>query len=121
MLERNYPAAERFLREIPVAETDHSKLMAEALLEVARGADPAVAERGLVKARQEIEKLLADDSADRFLQVNLGLIDAFRGRKEDAIREGRRAVELQEDPLEKNDASAALALTMRALVKWTKR
>ncbi|MEO5753383.1 MAG: tetratricopeptide repeat protein, partial [Chthoniobacterales bacterium] len=110
MLERNYAAAERFLREIPAGETGQSKLMAEAFLEVARGADPAVAERALVKARQEIEKLLADDSADPLLQVNLGLIDAFRGRKEDAIREGRRAVELRDDPLEKNDASAALAL-----------
>ena len=110
MLERNYAAAERFLREIPATDPRSPKLMAEALLEVARGTDPALAERALVKARQEIEKLLADDSADRFLQVNLGLIDAFRGRKEDAIREGRRAVELQEDPLEKNDASAALAL-----------
>ncbi|MGH7949810.1 MAG: hypothetical protein ACREQF_11330, partial [Candidatus Binataceae bacterium] len=45
------------------------------------------------------------------LDGTLGLIDAFRGRKEDAIREGRRAVELADySMLEKNDALAALAL-----------
>jgi len=41
----------------------------------------------------------------------LGLIDAFRGRKEDAIREGRRWLEFEkESTLEKNDAAANLAL-----------
>ncbi len=41
----------------------------------------------------------------------LGLIDAFLGRKEDAIREGRRFVEeANYSILEKNDAAANLAL-----------
>jgi hypothetical protein len=44
------------------------------------------------------------------------LIDAFLGRKDDAIREGRRAVEMWlPDSLEKNNASAALAL----IYAWT--
>jgi len=39
------------------------------------------------------------------------LIDAFRGRKEEAIRAGRRGLELAHySMLEKNDAAAALAL-----------
>ncbi len=116
ILERDYPAAERFLREIPAAafrpsEREPPKLMYEALLAVARGADPTTVESALVAAREEIEKLLVDhvDFVDMYWK--LGLIDAFRGRKEDAIREGRRGVELATNSmLEKNDASAALAL-----------
>jgi TolB-like protein len=120
MLERDFPAAERFLRETPAEAFGwwtHPKLMHEALLASARGTDPAVVERALVMARQEIEKLLADDPTGGDLYATLdfygtlGLIDAFRGRKEDAIREGRRAVELADySMVEKNDALAALAL-----------
>jgi serine/threonine protein kinase/TolB-like protein len=120
MLERDFPAAELFLRETPAEAFGmwtHPKLMHEALLASVRGADPAEVERALVMARQEIEKGLADAPAagDLYglldLHVTLGLIDAFRGRKEDAIREGRRAVELADySMLEKNDALAALAL-----------
>ena len=116
MLERDYPAAERFLREIPAAtfrpmEGEPSKLVNEALLAVARGADAATVESALVAAREETEKLLADDPAAGEVYLTLGLIDAFRGRKEDAIREGRRGVEFATNAmLEKNDALAALAL-----------
>ncbi len=116
MLERDYPTAERFLREIPAAafrplEGNPSKLMYEALLAVARGADATTVESALVAAREEIAKDLADhpDAVDLYLP--LGLIDAFRGRKEDAIREGRQGIELATDSIqEKNDAFAALAL-----------
>ncbi len=117
MLERDYPAAERFLREIPAAAFrpiwgEPSKLMEEALLAVARGADATTVENALLAAREEIEKDLAEDPANYRLYCKVGLIDAFRGRKEEAIREGRRAVELATNSmLEKNDASAALALT----------
>jgi TolB-like protein/Flp pilus assembly protein TadD len=114
MFDRDYPAAERSLRETPAEAFGmwtHPKLMHEALLTAARGADPAVVEGALVRARQEIEKLLADDPAAGDLHGTLGLIDAFRGRKEDAIREGRRGLELADySTLEKNDALAALAL-----------
>ncbi len=99
MLERDYPTAERFLREIPAAafrplEGEPSKLMYEALLAVARGADATTVESALVAAREEIAKDLADHPAAVDLYLPLGLIDAFRGRKEDAIREGRRGIEL---------------------------
>ncbi len=116
MLERDYPAAERFLREIPAAtfqpiEGDTPKLVHEALLAVARGADATTLESALVAAREEIEKLLTDHPDFVDMYWRLGLIDAFRGRKEDAIREGRRGIELSNfSMLEKNDASAALAL-----------
>jgi TolB-like protein len=115
MLERDYSAADRYLKEIPAADFEggwtHSKAMNEALLAVARGAEPAAVERALVAARQESEKLLADSPDTYGIYGDLGLIDAFLGRKEDAIREGRRWVELENfSILEKNDASAMLAL-----------
>ena len=112
MFERDYAAAERYLRELPAEPPDGwPKSMHEAFLAVARGADPAEAERLLLLARQEVEKLVADNPAANIrLYGNLGLIEAFLGRKEEAIRAGRRGVELQNSPLGKNNASAALAL-----------
>jgi serine/threonine-protein kinase len=120
MLERDFSAAERFLRETPEAVFDNwtgvrlppPKVMEEALLAIARGGDPAMIERALLTAREQCEKLLSANPDD-FSELHgaLGLIDAFRGRKEDAIREGRRCVELQTySILEKNDAAANLAL-----------
>ncbi|MBA3385406.1 MAG: hypothetical protein H0T95_02075, partial [Chthoniobacterales bacterium] len=117
MLERDYPAAERFLREIPAKLLPNdiivadSKLMNEALLAVARGADAITVESALVAARKETEKDLADHPSFVEIHGTLGLIDAFRGRKEDAIREGRRWLEAENHSvLEKNDAAANLAL-----------
>ncbi|MDQ3314415.1 MAG: hypothetical protein M3505_07265 [Verrucomicrobiota bacterium] len=128
MLERDYPAAERLLREIP-AETfprfeigEHSKLTHEALLAVARGADATTVESALVAAREEIGKRLVETHDEAIRYGELGLIDAFRGRKEDAIREGRRGLELTDySVLEKNDAAANLALIYARTGKRTKR
>ncbi|MDQ3118828.1 MAG: hypothetical protein M3Q89_04565, partial [Verrucomicrobiota bacterium] len=118
MLERDFPAAERFLRETPAevfedwrTEMLGHKSMEEALLAVARGADSAVVERALLMARQECETRLAKDPTAIELHGFLGLIDAFRGRKEDAIREGQHRLELENNSmLEKNAAAANLAL-----------
>jgi tetratricopeptide (TPR) repeat protein len=119
MLARDFVTAERLLRELPAngVEGPHPKVMLEALLAVARGGDRAGMERALISARREIEKLLAASPNDSGMYSNLGLIDAFLGRKNDAIREGRRAVEMwpPDSMLEKNDASAALAL----IYAWT--
>ncbi len=114
MLERDYPTAERILRETPAeafGPWTEPKLMQEALLAVARGADRAVCERALLAARAECENVLAAAPKEYNVYGKLGLIDAFLGRKDDAIREGRRWVELEDySILEKNDAFAALAL-----------
>ncbi len=63
-------------------------------------------------AREEVEKLKAASPNDYYAYINLGLIDAFLGRNEEAVREGRRAVELVAavSPVGRNDASAGLAL-----------
>lgn len=120
ILERDFVTADRLLRQLPANDFEgepHPKVMHEALLAVARGGDRAGIERTLMAAREEIEKLRAASPNDYYSSINLGLIDAFLGRKDEAIREGRRAVELAAaaSQLEKNDASAALAL----IYTWT--
>ncbi len=115
ILERDFVTAERILAELPAQvaeEGPHPKIMYEALLAVARGGDRPSIEGALLNAREEIEKLGVASPNEYQAWINLGLIDAFLGRKEEAIRKGRRAVELTAafSQLEKNDASAALAL-----------
>ena len=119
VLERDYPAAQRFLSEIPPKVFEffpwkHPKSVEEASLTVASGADRSTVEGAVESARQEIEKILSEpphpSTQTWELHSNLGLLYAFVGRKEDAIREGRRGLELNPGPLEKNDSLAALAL-----------
>jgi len=117
VLERDYPAAQRFLSEIPpkvFGSWKHPKSVEEASLAVARGADRSTVERAVESARQEIEKILSEPPRPSRqtweLHSNLGLLYAFVGRKEDAIREGCRGLELNPGPMEKNDSLAALAL-----------
>ncbi|MEP7072304.1 MAG: hypothetical protein ABI839_07945 [Verrucomicrobiota bacterium] len=115
ILERDFVTAKRLLQELPAnvfEDEPHTKGMHEALLAVARGGDRAGIERTLLATRQEMENLRAASPNDYYSYINLGLIDAFLGRKEEAIREGQRAVEIAAaaSMLEKNDASAGLAL-----------
>jgi tetratricopeptide (TPR) repeat protein len=62
--------------------------------------DDAKARSAFTAARAEQEKLVHADPNDAGALCVLGLIDAALGRKEEALREGRRAVELV--PLEKD-------------------
>jgi len=114
MLTRDFATAERLLQELPAeifeGDPQQPKVMQEALLRVARGEDYARAGSGLISARQEIEKRIAASPNDFQLYISLGLIDAFLGNKTQAINEGEHAIEVALDPLQKNDASAALAL-----------
>ena len=69
--------------------------------------DPAKAETAFAGARAEQEKILQAQPDDPGALCVLGLIDAALGRKDDALREGRRAVELL--PMEK-DAKHGIAM-----------
>ena len=92
--------------------------MYEALLTVASGGDPAGVERTLTAARQDIEKLRTASPNNYNAYINLGLIDAFLGRKDEAIQEGRRAVELL--PVTKDSINGALAIQYLAVIyAWT--
>ena len=69
--------------------------------------DPAKAETAFAGARAEQEKIPQAQPDDPGALCVLGLIDAALGRKDDALREGRRAVELL--PMEK-DAKHGIAM-----------
>ena len=118
VLERDYAAAERYLGQVGAEfydDSPHLKLVHEALLAVARGADQATVTRALASACQAIETRLAPirfelGGTAAALRADLALLYAFLGRKDDAIREGRAAIELVRGPIEKSTATAVLAL-----------
>ena len=56
--------------------------------------DDAAARSAFMRAREEMERLVHEEPAYAEALCVLGMIDAMLGKKEDAIQEGRRAVEL---------------------------
>jgi TolB-like protein/Tfp pilus assembly protein PilF len=66
----------------------------QACVDLVRG-DAAKAQTEFEAARPAIEKLVADSPQDGTRRAQLGLLYAFLGRKEDALREARRAMELK--------------------------
>ena len=75
--------------------------------------DDSKAQAAFVAARAEQEKVLQAQPNDSEELGLLGLIDAALGRKEEALREGRRAVELvpmEKDPIEGVRRVANLAM-----------
>jgi hypothetical protein len=68
----------------------------------------------LFTARSEAAKLVVDQSNNAEGLSVLGMADAALGHKEDAIREGRRAVELL--PVTKDSAIGAMLLKNLALI-----
>ena len=86
---------------------------------VARARNDATnAETAFSKARVEIEKVVREQPGYAQAHCVLGLSDAALGRKEDAIREGCRAVELL--PVTKDAMAGAVVLTNLAIIyAWT--
>jgi TolB-like protein/Tfp pilus assembly protein PilF len=87
--------------------------------EVARvGGDTNAAQAAFVSARNELEKIVRNQPAYAEALCALGVIDAALGRKEEAIQEGRRAVELL--PVTKDSINGALAIQYLAVIyAWT--
>jgi Flp pilus assembly protein TadD len=73
----------------------------------------AASERSFTAARVEMEKIVREQSDNAQALCVLGMIDAALGRKEDAIGEGRRAVELL--PVTKDALAGAAVLTNLAI------
>jgi len=102
MSERDYAAARRTLETSPLIEVSYTnagatpKSFLQGCISLARN-DPASAQKNFEASRRAFENAVneAPSSADR--HANLGLLYAFMGRKDDAIREGRRAVELKSE------------------------
>jgi TolB-like protein/class 3 adenylate cyclase/Tfp pilus assembly protein PilF len=80
--------------------------------------DQQAANAAFTNARKELEKMLRNqpDYSEAFCA--LGVVDAFLGNKDDAIREGRRAVELM--PVSKSAIEGPLFLKNLAVIDaWT--
>jgi tetratricopeptide (TPR) repeat protein len=98
MLERDYATAEKIvtdpsLKAFPWA-FHAPKTFYQGRIALARG-DIESAQRYFTAARPAIEKRVPDDPNVAWHHARLGLLYAYMQSKEDAIRESRRAVELE--------------------------
>jgi tetratricopeptide (TPR) repeat protein len=100
-----------------IGETKFSRTYLEGLLARMKG-DAAGALVAFTAARAQQEKAVRAQPDDGTVLCVLGLIDAGLGRKEDALREGRRALELA--PMAKDYLDGADVLYFYAVIcAWT--
>jgi len=100
MIDRDFGAARGVLQNTDLSELSYTnaaltpKSFLQGLIELAEGKQPQ-AQKLFELARPSFEKAVEEAplSADR--HANLGWFYAFAGQKDEAIREGRRAVELK--------------------------
>jgi tetratricopeptide (TPR) repeat protein len=119
MIDGDYAGAEKALEQTNLDAVDYlnggttPRSFLAGCLALARG-DRAAAQAQFEFARVIFERQVteAPESADR--HANLGLLYAFLDRKEDALREGRRAVELK--PETKDAFDGALMQSFLALI-----
>jgi serine/threonine-protein kinase len=122
LYERDPAAAERALAAMPPGGCFESGIpfpntWCEGLAARMRGDQPA-ARAAFTNARKELEKMVRDQPDYAGALCALGVIDAALGNKEDAIREGRRAVELM--PVSKNSIEGPLLIQNLAIIyAWT--
>ena len=100
MIERDYSGAKRVLDSSPLTEFSYTnagatrKSFLEGCILLAQG-DSQNAQKLFEAARPAFENAVKEAPASADRHANLGWLYAFMNRKEDAIREGRRAVELK--------------------------
>jgi len=119
MIDRNFGEARNVLQKSDLNEISYtpsgttSKSFLQGLIELAEGKQ-AEAQKLFELARPSFEKAVeeAPSSADR--HANLGWFYAFAGRKDEAIREGRQAVELK--PESKDAVDGAIMNCYLALI-----
>jgi len=110
MIERDYAAAKRALENSKLNEFSYlnagatPKSFFQGCVALAQG-DAAVARKLFEAARPSFENGVKEspDSAER--HAYLGLLYAFLDRKDDAVREGRRAVELKPESVDAFDGA----------------
>jgi len=108
MLERDYYGAAEILQTSPFSELDYllggptPKSFPEGLTALARGDEPE-AQKNFTVAAVEFEKAVAESPSTATSHANLGLCYAFMGRRDEAIREGTRAVELKPESKDATD------------------
>ncbi|HEU5246849.1 MAG TPA: tetratricopeptide repeat protein [Candidatus Udaeobacter sp.] len=119
LMDRDPAAAERALAACrletitsqPGAPLPKSYL--QACIDLARG-DNTSAQKNFEAARPAIEKTVSDSPQAATQRAQLGLLYAFMGRKEDALREAQRAVELK--PISQDVIEGAVVQSFQALV-----
>jgi TolB-like protein/Flp pilus assembly protein TadD len=115
MLERDYAGAERLLVDFPLEEFPGPPPGIKDLF-VGRTAwakgDQDRARELFEKVRRDWDSFARDHPNDPAVLTRLGVLYAYLGRKEEALRESRRAVELvpENDAIERPAYSANLAL-----------
>ncbi len=114
MLERNYASAEKILADYRGEKLAQGpKTFYQGRTALARG-DIESAQRYFAAATPAFEGPVRDNPADPQYHAELGLLYAYMQRKEDAIRENRRAVELE--PESRNAFHGAVEAGNLALV-----
>src|SRR5947207_14084914 len=119
MIGSDYREAKRVLDASPLTEFSYTnagatpKSFLEACILLAQG-DSANAQKLFEAARPAFESAVKEAPASADRHANLGLLYAFMDRKEDAIREGRRAVELK--PESKDAVDGAIMNSYLALI-----
>ncbi len=122
LYERDPAAAERALAAMPPGGCHESGIpfsnsWCEGLAARMRGDQPAT-RAAFINARKELERMVRDQPDYAGALCALGVIDAALGNKEDAIREGRHAVELM--PVSKNSIEGPLLIQYLAVIyAWT--
>jgi TolB-like protein/Tfp pilus assembly protein PilF len=118
MLRRDYSAAKKVLDTSSVTDLSYTtagttpKVFFEGCSYLAQG-DNLNAQKAFELARPALEAAVQEAPANADRHAILGWLYAFMGRKEDAIREGRRAIELKPESKDAVDGtlmSAYLAL-----------
>lgn len=110
MVERDFTRAQQILAASPLNELSYlnggltPKSFLAGCTAVALG-DPVVAKANLEAARKVFEDAIVDAPNNAERHANLGLCYAFLGQKEDALREGRRAVELKPETKDAYDGA----------------
>jgi TolB-like protein/Flp pilus assembly protein TadD len=119
MIERDYASAEKVLAASPLTELSYTstgltpKSFLEGCTALARG-DVSGAQKQFELARPIFEKDAVEAPANADVHAYLGWLYGFMGRKDDAIREARRAVELK--PESKDAVDGAIMNCYLALV-----
>ncbi|HEX3619362.1 MAG TPA: hypothetical protein VHU16_03230 [Candidatus Udaeobacter sp.] len=99
LMDRDTDAAEKALANSPLDTITSQtgvplpKSYLQSCVDLVRG-DTVKAQAEFEGARPAIEKLVADSPQSGTRRAQLGLLYAFLGRKDDALREGKRAMEL---------------------------
>jgi TolB-like protein/class 3 adenylate cyclase len=119
-LQRDRPAAEKALALIPAEGVGNSFDEASVSREYCVGrtawifGDQALAQTALNEARAKFERMIRDLPDYAQAWSYLGQTDAMLGRRDDAIREGKRACEIL--PYEKDSWTAGLWITYLAQI-----